>query len=49
VDNLKSNKYLPAEPVSGFWKPSFNASNGYDLKNLGSTFPTGWGLGGTPN
>jgi hypothetical protein len=31
-----------------FWQPSFNAANGYDLKNLASTFPTGWGSGSTP-
>jgi len=43
---MQSGQYVPAQPVSSFWKPSFNAANGYDLMNLGSTYPSGWGSKG---
>ena len=34
---LQSGKFVAPEPVSGtlFYKPNFNAANGYDLRNLG--------------
>ncbi len=38
----------PSGQSMNFWQPSFNAANGYDLRNLASTFPSGWGSGGTP-
>ena len=39
----QSGKFVAPEPVSGFWKPSFNAANGYDLRNLaGNSMPIGF-------
>jgi len=40
----------PSSQGNNFWQPSFKAANGYDLMNLGSTYPSGWGAkGGTTN
>lgn len=44
----QSGQYIPPQSVESFWRPSFNAANGYDLKNLGGNFmPSGFNGNGT--